>query len=58
MLTDEIASLDEPTDASGVAAIAIAILLANGPDFIGSERRTEPRDPTQKLCLSIVRSIS
>jgi hypothetical protein len=26
--------------------------------FIGSERRTEPRDPTRKLKLPIVRSIS
>jgi hypothetical protein len=36
MLTSEFTSLDEPTDASGVAAIAV--LPTEGPDFIGSER--------------------
>jgi hypothetical protein len=43
MLTSEFTSLDEPTDASGVAAIAA--FPADGPDFIGAERQTEPRDP-------------
>jgi hypothetical protein len=56
MLTGEFTSLDEPTDVSGVATIAV--FPADGPDFIGSERRTEHRDPTQKLRLPIVRSIS
>jgi hypothetical protein len=56
MLTGEFTSLDETTKVSEVAAIAV--FLADGPEFIGSERRTEPRDPTRKLKLPIVRSIS
>jgi hypothetical protein len=55
-LIDGFPSLDEPTDISGVAAIAV--LPVDGPDFIGSKRRTEPRDLTRKLKLLIVRSIS
>jgi hypothetical protein len=43
-LAGEFISLDEPIDVSGVAAIAV--FPANRPDFIGSERRTAPRDPT------------
>jgi hypothetical protein len=56
ILTDEFTSLDEPTDASRVAAIEV--FPADGPDFIGSERQTEPRYPTQNLKFLFVRSIS
>jgi hypothetical protein len=55
MLTSEFTLPHEPTDASGVAAIAI--LPADGPNFFGSERRTEPKDPVQKLKLLIIKSI-
>jgi hypothetical protein len=37
-------SLEEPTDDSDIAIVAI--LLANGSDFVESERRIEPKDPT------------
>jgi hypothetical protein len=56
MLTNEFTLLDEPTEVYEVAAIRV--FPADGSEFIGSERRTEPRDPTQKLKLPIVRSIS
>jgi hypothetical protein len=56
MLTGEFTSLDEPTEVPEVATIMFC--PADGPEFIGSERRTEPKDPTQKLKLLIVRSIS
>jgi hypothetical protein len=56
VLTGEFASLDEPTDASRVVRIVVS--LADGPDFTGSERQTEPDDPTQKLRLLIVRFFS
>jgi hypothetical protein len=56
MLTGKFTLLDEPTEDSEV--VAIAVFPADGPEFIGSERRTEPRDPTRKLKLPIVRSIS
>jgi hypothetical protein len=56
MLTSEFTLLDEPAEVSEVASIAF--FPADGPKFIGFERRTEPRDPTQKLKLPIVRSIS
>jgi hypothetical protein len=56
MLTGEFALLDEPTDASEVVILVVS--LADGPDFIGSERRVEPRGPTQKLRLPIVRFVS
>jgi hypothetical protein len=52
MLIGEFTSLDEPTDVSDVAAIAI--FPADRPEFTGSERRIEPRDPTRKLKLPIV----
>jgi hypothetical protein len=55
-LTGEFTSQEEPTEVSDFAAEAIC--SADGPKFIGSERRTEPRDPMQKLRLPIVRSIS
>jgi hypothetical protein len=44
MLTGESTSLDEPTKVFEVAAIAV--FPVDGFEFIGSERRTEPRDPT------------
>jgi hypothetical protein len=56
VLTGEFTSLDEPTDVSEVAAIAV--FPANEPEFVGSESRIEPRDPTRNLKLPIVRSIS
>jgi hypothetical protein len=56
MLTDEFASLEEPTEDSEVATAAV--LLADGPKKIGSKRQRQPRDSTQKLKLPIVRSIS
>jgi hypothetical protein len=56
MLTGEFTSLDEPTKVSVVATIVV--VPADEPDFIGSERRIEPRDLTQKLKLPIIRSIS
>jgi hypothetical protein len=55
-LTGEFTSLEEPTDDSDIAAVVI--FPADGPDFVGSERRIEPREPTQKFRLPIVKSIS
>jgi hypothetical protein len=55
-LTGEFASPEEPTDVYDIAAVAV--FLADGPDFIGSERRTEPKEPTRKLRLPNIRSIS
>jgi hypothetical protein len=43
-LTDEFTSLEEPTEVSDF--VLEAIFPAYRPKFIGSERRTEPRDPT------------
>jgi hypothetical protein len=43
-LTDEFASLEEPTDDSDIANVLIS--LADGPDETGFERRIEPRDQT------------
>jgi hypothetical protein len=54
-LTGKFTSLEEPTDDSDFAADAV--FPANGPDFIGSERQIDPKEPTQKLRLPIVRSI-
>jgi hypothetical protein len=56
VLTGEFASLDEPTYASRV--VMIVVCLADILDFTGSERRTQPDDPTQKLRLPIVRFFS
>jgi hypothetical protein len=56
MLTGEFTLLDDPTNASGVVMMVVS--LADGPDFTGSERRAEPRDPTRKLKPPIIRSIS
>jgi hypothetical protein len=55
-LTGEFSSLDEPTDASMVVVFVIS--FADGPDSIGSERRVEPRGPTQNLRLVVVRFVS
>jgi hypothetical protein len=43
-LTGEFALLEEPTDNPDWAIIAV--LLADGPDFAGSERQVEPEGPT------------
>jgi hypothetical protein len=48
--------LDETTEVLDV--VACAVLPAYGPEEIGFERRREPKDPTQKLKLPIIRSIS
>jgi hypothetical protein len=55
-LTGEFTSLEEPTNDSDIAIVAV--LLAVGSNFIESERRIEPKDPTQKFRLLIVKSIS
>jgi hypothetical protein len=55
-LTSEFTSLEEPSDDSVIAIITV--LLADGSDFVKSERRIEPKDPTRKFKLPIVRSIS
>jgi hypothetical protein len=56
MLNSEFTSLDEPIEVPDVAAAVV--FPADGPEDIRSERRIEPKDPTQKLKLPIVRSIS
>jgi hypothetical protein len=56
MLTDEFTSLDEPIEVPNVAAAMV--FPADGPEDIRSERRIEPKDPTRKLKLLILRSIS
>jgi hypothetical protein len=43
-LTGEFISLEEPTDDSDIAIVAV--LLADGSDFVEFERRIEPKDPT------------
>jgi hypothetical protein len=55
-LTDEFASLEEPPDDSDITIVLT--LLADGAGFVESERRIEPKDPTRKFRLPIVRSIS
>jgi hypothetical protein len=55
-LTDEFTSLEEPTDDSDIAIIAV--FAADGSDSIGSERRIEPKEPMRKFRLPIVRFIS
>jgi hypothetical protein len=42
-LTGEFASLEEPTDDPDV--VILSVLLADGTDFVGSERRVEPKGP-------------
>jgi hypothetical protein len=55
-LTGEFASLKEPTDDSIIAIVAV--FSADGSNFVESERRVEPKDPTQKFRLPIIKSIS
>jgi hypothetical protein len=55
-LTGEFTSLEEPTDDSDIAIVVI--FLADGSNFVESERRVEPKEPTRKFRLPIVRSIS
>jgi hypothetical protein len=56
MLTDEFASLDEPPDASRVVVFALS--CTDGSGSIESERQVEPRGPTRKLRLPIVRFVA
>jgi hypothetical protein len=55
-LTGEFTSLEEPTDDFDITIVVV--FLANGSDFVESERRIEPKDLTRKFRLPIVRSIS
>jgi hypothetical protein len=55
-LTGEFTSLEEPTDDPD--AVILLVLLADGPNFVESERQIEPEGPMQKLKLSNVNSIS
>jgi hypothetical protein len=55
-LTGEFTLLEEPTDDSDIAAVTV--FPTDGPDSVRSERRIEPKDPTQKFKLPNVRSIS
>jgi hypothetical protein len=55
-LTGEFTSLEEPTDDPDI--VIVLVLLADGSDFIRSERRVKPENPTQKLRLPIVNYIS
>jgi hypothetical protein len=43
-LTDEFTSLEKPTDDPDI--VILSALLADGPDFAGSERQVEPEGPT------------
>jgi hypothetical protein len=43
-LTDEFTSLEEPTDDPDI--VILSALLADGPNFAGSERRVETEGPT------------
>jgi hypothetical protein len=55
-LTSKFTSLEEPADDSDIAIVAD--FLADGSDFVGSERQIKPMDPTQKFKLPIARSTS
>jgi hypothetical protein len=55
-LTSEFTSLEEPSSDSDIATVLDS--LADGSGFAGSERQIEPKDPTRKFRLPIVRSIS
>jgi hypothetical protein len=55
-LTGEFTLLEEPTDDSDIAIDVV--FSADGTDFVGSDKRIEPREPMQKFRLSNVRSIS
>jgi hypothetical protein len=54
-LIGEFTSLEEPSDDSNIATILGS--LADGSGFVGSERRIEPSDPTQKFRLLIVNTL-
>jgi hypothetical protein len=54
-LIGEFISLEEPSDDFDIAIVMV--LLANGSDFVESDRRIEPKDPTRKFRLPIVKSI-
>jgi hypothetical protein len=51
-LTGEFTSLEEPTDDSDIAIVVV--LSADGSDFVRSERRIDPKEPTRKLRLPII----
>jgi hypothetical protein len=55
-LTGEYTSLEEPTNYSDISIVVIFPL--DGSNFDRSERRIEPKEPTRKFRLPIVRSIS
>jgi hypothetical protein len=55
-LTGEFTLLEEPTDDFDIAIVAV--FPADRSDFVGSERQIDPKEPTRKLKLPIVRSIS
>jgi hypothetical protein len=55
-LIGEFTSLEEPSEDSDIATVSGS--LADGSDFVGSERRVEPSGPTRKFRLPIVKSIS
>jgi hypothetical protein len=55
-LTGKFASLEEPTDDSVIAIVAV--FSADRSDFIEPERRVEPKELMQKFRLPIVRFIS
>jgi hypothetical protein len=54
-LTGEFTSLEEPTDDSDISIVVV--FPADGFDFVGSERRIDPKEPTWKLRLPIVRFV-
>jgi hypothetical protein len=43
-LTGKFTLLEEPTDDPDI--VVVLILLVDGPDFAGSERRVKPEGPT------------
>jgi hypothetical protein len=53
MLNGEFVSLKEPTEVSEFAADTV--FPADGHKFIKSKRQTEPKDPTRKLRLPIIK---
>jgi hypothetical protein len=55
MLTGEFTLLEENSDDSDTTVVVV--LSADGSNFVGSERQIYLKEPTQKLRLSIVRSI-
>jgi hypothetical protein len=55
-LTGEFTSLEKPTNDSDMAIVAV--VPADRSDFVGFERQIDPKEPTRKFRLPIVRSIS